>query len=927
MTAAMVAGVVAPVAASAEEKKFSDVPAGQWYTEAINAMAAKGIISGKGDGTFGLGENVTRAQVATFMVKAKEIKVDDNAKPSFTDVAENNMYKKFIAAAEANKIMSGIGGGNFGPDKELTRVEMAQILVNAYGFKADENNKKSFDDIKDLTWGTAAIETLASLEIVKGDGKNFNPHGVVTREQAAQFIYNAMNYKAPTPEVKQPKVESVKAINATQVEVKFTVEVDTTEAEKVANYAVNSTNPTKVKLGTDKKTAVLTFANANQVQVTNGVLTVDPIATAADKSKKTEKFVQVFSYKDEVAPTVASVEAKTNGSVAKSLTVKATEPIQSGLVKVNGSYVTANFNNTDTAEITGLSLETGKTHTIELVNLTDMAGNKTVSTSATFTVSVDTALPTATLTAKGDKEILVTFNKSMDTASVISALGNGAVKNEALANVETGTPTVVADTNDTQFVIPVTEANIYKDKANRTFTVVLPNTVKDKLGNKLTATTQAVALVKDTAKPVATGYNVVKDNDGKVKEIEVNFSEGLAAGTPAVPSIVNENGVAVASFLGGLTVQPVKAGDKKVVYKATTPAKLSGKFAFSFAKDLVTDQAETPNKSDAFNYTIDFGAGASTFELKTATATGNVITVDFDKAVKGGAVANSATDLNNYSLAGKPLPAGTTIVLNPAQTVATITLPAEESVEKTDAAAVFTVTNVQAVSGEVVKSYTGTVSVVDNFKPVLQSAKVLDNKTIELTYSENIKLSAIDALVGDEFKVLEGSNELTLADNELKANAVSGFANKVRITVAKGTDVAGTPAKDATATKGGAEAAKVTVEDAKKASKDATYNYTVEDNAGKLEVKDASGKVTDLDASGNGTFVVDGVKLTLADAKAGDVFTLTTTAPVAEVKPQSATTLDLTKEIAVETKSATTVDLRDVQGNAHKAKVKVSVAK
>ena len=86
-----------------------------------------------------------------------------------------------------------------------------------------------------------------------------------------------------------------------------------------------------------------------------------------------------------------------------------------------------------------------------------------------------------------------------------------------------------------------------------------------------------------------------------------------------LPTIVNENGVAVTSFLGGLTAKAVKAGETKLVYAAKTPAKVSGKFAFSFAKDLVSDQAETANKSDAFNYTIDFGQAetATTFELTT----------------------------------------------------------------------------------------------------------------------------------------------------------------------------------------------------------------------------------------------------------------------------------------------------------------------
>ena len=228
----------------------------------------------------------------------------------------------------------------------------------------------------------------------------------------------------------------------------------------------------------------------------------------------------------------------------------------------------------------------------------------------------------------------------------------------------------------------------------------------------------------------------------KSAAIEVNFSEGLASGTPTTPSIVNENGVAVTSFLGGLTAKEVRAGETKLVYAAKTPATVSGKFAFSFARDLVSDQAETANKSDAFNYTIDFGQAEvdSTFNLTSAEATDNVISVTFPEAVKGGAVANSATDLANYTVAGKPLPAGTTITLDETQKVATITLPAE-TVEKTDQAVVFTAANIQSVTGKSLNTYTGTVAVEDNVAPVVVSARVLDNKTIELTYSENVELT------------------------------------------------------------------------------------------------------------------------------------------------------------------------------------------
>ncbi len=62
MTAAMVAGVVSPVAAAG--KSFPDVPAGHWAEDSINYLVDKGAIVGKPDGTYGPAESIDRASAA-----------------------------------------------------------------------------------------------------------------------------------------------------------------------------------------------------------------------------------------------------------------------------------------------------------------------------------------------------------------------------------------------------------------------------------------------------------------------------------------------------------------------------------------------------------------------------------------------------------------------------------------------------------------------------------------------------------------------------------------------------------------------------------------------------------------------------------------------------------------------------------------------
>lgn len=769
-TATLVASAIVPVASAAETKNFTDVSSN--YKEAVDYLVANGITEGKTSTTFGTVDNITRGDAAVFIARALKLDTTNAKDQGFTDLNSR------VAGAVNAIVDAGIANGktktSFDPAANITRQEMAKMLATAYKLEAKET--AGFTDVNSNWIGYVSALKEAGITLGKTE-TTFAPTENLTRGEFALFMYRAEGEEAV---VGTPAVKSVNAVNGVTVEVTFTAAVDKADATKVGQVSVQGVNfdPAKTKLSEDGKT--LTLTTNSPIKVEDATVVVEAIVSKADAKVKTEKYVGKMTYEDKVAPSIVTVEAVTNGKTANKATIKLSEPIKNNaLVKVNGEYVTAGFNG-DKIELTNLSLAADKTHTVEVLNAEDLAGNKVVTMSASFTVSVDAAKPTATVSAgNSDKEILVTFNKSMDVASVQSVLKDGSVKGEALEAIATGEATVVPNTNNTQFTIAVNQT-IFANKDSRTFSIVFTDAIKDSLGNKSAASVQTVTLTKDAIKPVATGYEVVKDKDGKVEAIEVNFSEKVTVANSAFGSVVNENGVIDNTTFAGLS-GVVSTDGKKVVYKFASAKEIKGKYAISFAKDLVTDLSEKGNKSDAFNYTIDFGKGeqASEFELPVApTADGKVITVTYPEAVKGGAVANSATDLANYSLAGKPLPTGTTITLDGTQKTATITLPAG-SIAKDDKAAIFTVANVKNTAGtKTVKSYTGTLQVVDNVAPVLESAKVLSDSSIELTYNEAIDLTGSN--VTGSFEIKEGS---TVATVELTAEKVSGYDKKVKVTL------------------------------------------------------------------------------------------------------------------------------------------------
>lgn len=78
-------------------------------------------------------------------------------------------------------------------------------------------------------------------------------------------------------------------------------------------------------------------------------------------------------------------------------------------------------------------------------------------------------MPVATVSAsRNAKEILVTFNKSMNATDVANKLGNGAVKDETLAAVTKGSATVVPDIDNTQFTIAIAPSiKFFENKDSR----------------------------------------------------------------------------------------------------------------------------------------------------------------------------------------------------------------------------------------------------------------------------------------------------------------------------------------------------------------------------------------------------------------------------------------------------------------------------
>ncbi|PFB30186.1 S-layer homology domain-containing protein [Bacillus cereus] len=180
---------------------FKDVPVNHWSYKAIMDLQERNIVAGYGNGMFGFGDSITRGQVARMIYLYLNPADEPNAQNTFTDI-KGHMFEKEILSLSKTGIMSGFGDGTFGPDNILTREQLAAVLTRAFNLKAASTT--TFKDVNKNYWATNAISALQENKITAGTGDNmFEPKSIVTREQYAQFLYNAI-IKSEKPE-KEPE--------------------------------------------------------------------------------------------------------------------------------------------------------------------------------------------------------------------------------------------------------------------------------------------------------------------------------------------------------------------------------------------------------------------------------------------------------------------------------------------------------------------------------------------------------------------------------------------------------------------------------------------------------------------------------------------------------------------------------------------------
>lgn len=179
-------------AVEAEKISFSDVAEGQWYTPYVLKMAEEGVVTGFEDGTFQPTGTVTRAQVAKVLYELSG-GVPVNYLLTFSDVAEGEWYTEAVRWAASEKIVTGFEDGSFQPDANVTRQDLAVMLVR-YQQAADialsqDAEAPAFQDNDQIAaYAAEAVYVLQKAGVVNGTDGKFNPTATAGRGELCKMV-------------------------------------------------------------------------------------------------------------------------------------------------------------------------------------------------------------------------------------------------------------------------------------------------------------------------------------------------------------------------------------------------------------------------------------------------------------------------------------------------------------------------------------------------------------------------------------------------------------------------------------------------------------------------------------------------------------------------------------------------------------------
>jgi hypothetical protein len=185
---------------------FEDVPPTHGFWRFVQALRNAEVTGGCGGPNYCPDNQASRAQMAVFLLRAKEggdYTPPPCTAPPFADVPAGDPFCRWIQELVARGVTSGCGGGNYCPAQPVNRAQMAVFLLvtrEGPGYMPPACLTDPFLDVASSSPFCRWIQELVARGVTGGcGGGNYCPNAPVTRAHMAVFLALTFGLTVPMP--------------------------------------------------------------------------------------------------------------------------------------------------------------------------------------------------------------------------------------------------------------------------------------------------------------------------------------------------------------------------------------------------------------------------------------------------------------------------------------------------------------------------------------------------------------------------------------------------------------------------------------------------------------------------------------------------------------------------------------------------------
>ena len=173
------------------ENPYTDISQSAWYYTSLMFVTSNGIMNGFSDGTFGPDRTLSRAQLAQMLynLEGRPYAADIH----YTDTEEGAWYESAVSWATGAGILTGYADGSVRPNAAVSRQQLAAMLYRyARHTGKDVNLQADLSGYRDAAqiapYAQEALQWANAAGIISGNGDALLPDSTATRAQTAVIL-------------------------------------------------------------------------------------------------------------------------------------------------------------------------------------------------------------------------------------------------------------------------------------------------------------------------------------------------------------------------------------------------------------------------------------------------------------------------------------------------------------------------------------------------------------------------------------------------------------------------------------------------------------------------------------------------------------------------------------------------------------------